>query len=138
MDLNFIQEVEKELKQLILDSILKKLEGFDNVDPEIDNYSLAKDRWTTEIMALGYNNHNIEAAAMDIYELQKPLMGVLIPERLFEDYRASLFLCQNRFSEEIFAWAKYMEIRENSTYEQILDAVKEKLEDIDEGSFILS
>ncbi|MGL5256025.1 MAG: hypothetical protein ACRC76_03215 [Proteocatella sp.] len=121
-----------------MESLTKRLTGFGNIDPELSNQQLAKDRWLTDIIALGYNNHNIEAASLDIYELQKPLMGVLIPERLLEDYRASLFLTQNRFSEEIFAWAKYMEIRDEATYDEIVSAFKEELSDIDEGSFMIS
>jgi hypothetical protein len=42
-------------------------------------------------MAIGYNNLDLEAAAEDLYKVEKPLMGVFISETSFENYRANFF-----------------------------------------------
>lgn len=129
--------MEQIVKDLIKKSLEKRLIGWENIDPTLSNSALI-DRWLTEIMALGYNNFDIESSAQDIFELQQPLMGVLIPGKYLEDYRASVFLCNNRFFEEISAFQKYVELRNNGSDEVILDAVKQELEDIEIGSFMLS
>lgn len=132
------QLIEERLKSMIIDSLTKRIEGFGKIDSDLNNDGLISGRWLTDIMALGYNNQNIESAVEDIYEIQKPLMGVIYPERSTEDIRASLFLTQNRFCEEIMAWQRYMELRDSSTIDQIIDVVKEELQDIYCGDFILS
>jgi hypothetical protein len=129
--------MEQIVKDLIKKSLEKRLIGWENIDPTLSNSALI-DRWLTEIMALGYNNFDIESSAQDIFELQQPLMGVLIPGKYLEDYRASVFLCNNRVFEEISAFQKYVELRNNGSDEVILDAVKQELEDIEIGSFMLS
>jgi hypothetical protein len=88
--------MEQVVKNLIKESLEKRVIGWEKIDPTLSNSALI-DRWLTEIMALGYNDFNVELAARDIFELQQPLMGVLIPEKHLEDYRASVFLCNNRF-----------------------------------------
>jgi hypothetical protein len=129
--------MEQIVKKIIKESLEKRIIGWENIDPTLSHSALI-DQWLTEIMALGYNDFNVETAAMDIFEIQQPLMGVLIPEKYLEDYRASVFLCNNRFCEEISAFQKYVELREKESDEVILYAVKQELEDIDEGSFVLS
>jgi hypothetical protein len=101
--------MEQIVKNLIKESLEKRVIGWENIDPTLSHSALI-DRWLTEIMALGYNDFNVETAAMDIFELQQPLMGVLISEKYLEDYRASVFLCNNRFCEEISAFQKYVEL----------------------------
>lgn len=133
----FYQRVELITKDLIRTSLLHRITGIDNIDPELINCELV-DTWLTEVMALGFNSHNVEVASRDIYELQKPLMGVLIPAKYLEDYRASVFLTQNRFTEETFAFAKYVEMRDEATEEQIVAAVKEELDGIEAGDFMWS
>jgi hypothetical protein len=129
--------IEEEIKNIIKESLKKRLEGWENIDPTLANFTLI-DRWLTEIMALGYNDFNVEAAAKDIFELQRPMMGVLVPEKFLEDYRARVFLCNNRFMDEISAFKKYVELRGNESDKVILYAVKQELEFVESGSFILS
>jgi hypothetical protein len=129
--------IEEDVKNIIKESLKKRLVGWENIDPTLANFTLI-DRWLTEIMALGYNDLNIEAASKDIFELQRPMMGVLIPEKFLEDYRASIFLCNNRFTDEISAFKKYVELRDKESDKVILYAVKQELEFVESGSFILS
>ena len=116
---------------------MKRLVGWQNIDPTLANFTLI-DRWLTEIMALGYYDFNVEAAAKDIFELQQPMMGLVIHEKFLEDYRASVFLCSNRFCEEISAFKKYVELRDKESEKIIIYAVKQELEYIETGSFMLS
>jgi len=129
--------IEEEVKHLIKESIIKRLTGWQNIDPTLDNFTLIE-HWLTEIMALGYNDFNVEAAAKDIFELQKPIMGILIHKKFLEDYRASVFLCSNRFCEEISAFKKYVDLKDTESNKIIIYAVKQELEYIETGSFMLS
>lgn len=130
--------LEEKLKTMIINSLTKRIEGCEPIDSDLNNELLIKSRWLTDIMALGYNNQNIELAVADIYEIQKPLMGIIHPERSTEDIRASLFLTQNRFTSEIMAWQKYMELRDSATEKEIIEAFEEELNDVEYGEFILS
>jgi len=129
--------IEKEVKHLIKESLSKRLTGWQNIDPTLDNFILIE-RWLTEIMALGYNDYNVEGAAKDIFEMQQPMMGILIHEKFLEDYRASVFLCSNRFCEEISAFKKYVELKDKESDKVIIYAVKQELEFIETGSLMLS
>ena len=124
--------IENEVKNLIKKSLEKRLIGFDNIDPTLAKFTLIE-QWITDIMALGYNDFDVEASAKDIYELQKP-----IHERFLEDYRARVFLSNNRFSEEICAFKKYLELKDKESDKVILYAVKEELESVESGIFFLS
>ncbi|MDR1897703.1 MAG: hypothetical protein LBR10_13020 [Prevotellaceae bacterium] len=128
--------MEEIVKNLIRESLEKRLIGWGKIDPILVNSALIN-CWLTDIMALGYNNFDLEAAAKDIYEIEIPMMGVLMPQRFLEDYRASIFLSNNRFFEEICAFQKYAELRNKESEEVILDAVKQELEGIEDGSFVL-
>ena len=67
-------EVEAMVKQLIRESLEKRIEGRDHIDNIHDNNTLVTN-WITDIMALGFNNCDVDAAAYDIYEVQLPLFG---------------------------------------------------------------
>ena len=130
-------DVLEEVKTLIKKSLEKRLIGWENIDPTLENFALIN-RWLTDIMALAYNDFDVEAATMDIFESQTPMMGALIPERYLEEYRARVFLSNNRFVEEICAFRKYHELRGKESDKVILYAVKQELEFIEAGSFFLS
>jgi len=129
--------MENIVKELIKDSLKKRIEGHENIDTVLSNFELI-DCWLTDIMALGYNDSIVEDAVKDVYELQKPLMGVLIPEKSIEDYRAQIFLSCNRFSDEIFAFQKYVELKNSASEEVVIWKVKEELENVEEGDFLYS
>ena len=129
--------MEEEVKNLIKESLEKRLEGWENIDPVLENFALVE-RWLTEIMALGQYDFDVEAAAKDIFESQKPMMGVSIPQKYLEDYRAMVFLCSNRFTEEISAFQKYLELKDKESEKVIRYAVKKELELIESGNFVLS
>jgi len=126
--------MEQIVKELIKKSLTKRLVGHGEIDTMLSNHTLV-DCWLTDIMALGYNDSNIEKAVADIYELQKPMMGVFMYEKSIEAYRAQLFLSSNRFTDEIFAFQKYVELRDTASEEVVIWKVKEELENVEEGDF---
>ena len=91
------------------------------------------DRWITAIMALGYNDSDVELAAQDIYEMKSSLFG----EISIEDIRALVFLVNYRFPEEVMAFTKYVELQEKED-SVIIYAVQEELNYVEEGDFVLS
>ena len=124
--------MEKEVKRLIRKSLNKRLVGHDEIDTILTNDALV-DKWLTGIMALGYNDCDVEKAAQDIYEMKSALLG----EISIEDIRALVYLVNYRFAEEIMAFTRYIELR-NEDDSKILSAVEEELDLVEEGDFLLT
>lgn len=124
--------MEKEVKQLIKESLYKRLAGHDEIDTILNNDALVE-KWLTGIMALGYNDGDIEKAAQDIYEMKSALLG----EISIEDIRALVYLVNCRFAEEIMAFTRYVELR-NEDDSKIISAVKEELNLVEEGNLLLT
>lgn len=124
--------MEKEVKRLIRESLYKRLVGHDEIDTILTNDALV-DKWITGIMALGCNDSDIEQAAQDIYEMKSALLG----EVSIEDIRALVYLVNYRFAEEIMAFTRYVELR-NEDDSKILSAVEEELSLVEEGDFLFT
>ena len=124
--------MEKEVKRLIKESLYKRLVGHDEIDTVLTNDALVE-KWLTGIMALGYNDCDVEKAAQDIYEMKSALLG----EISIEEIRAFVYLVNYRFAEEIMAFIRYVELR-NEDESKILSAVEEELSLVEEGDFQLT
>lgn len=124
--------MEEEVKRLIRYSLYKRLVGHDDIDTVLNNDALVE-KWLTGIMTLGYNDCDVELAAQDLYEMKTAILG----EISIEDIRAFLCLVNNRFAEEIMAFTRYVELRDEYDSE-ILSAVQEELSIVEEGDFLLS
>ena len=124
--------MEEEVKRLIKESLYKRLVGHDEIDTILTNDALV-DKWLTGIMALGYNDCDVEKAAQDIYEMKSALLG----EISIEEIRAFVYLVNYRFAEEIIAFTRYVELR-NEDDSKILSAVEEELNLVGEGEFLLT
>ena len=124
--------MEKEVKRLIKESLYKRLVGHDEIDTILNNDALVE-KWLSGIMALGYNDCDVEKAAQDIYEMKSALLG----EISIEDIRAFVYLVNYRFAEEITAFTRYVELR-NEDDSKIISAVKEELNLVEESAFLLT
>lgn len=124
--------MEKEVKRLIKESLYKRLVGHDEIDTIFNNEALVE-KWLTGIMALGYNDCDVEKAAQDIYEMKSALLG----EISIEEIRAFVYLVNYRFAEEIMAFTRYVELR-NEDDSKILSAVEEELSLVEDGDFLLT
>lgn len=124
--------MEEEVKRLIRESLYKRLVGYDEIDTILTNDALI-DNWITGIMALGYNDCDVEKAAQDIYEMKSAILG----ELSIEEIRAFVYLVNYRFAEEIMAFTRYVELR-NEDDSKILSAVEEELSLVEEGDFQLT
>lgn len=129
--------MEQKVKDLIRKSLYKHIEGVGRIDNVYDNDVLVNN-WLTDIMALGFNHQDPEAATQDIYELQAPMMeSDLIPWRSIEEMRARVYLSWTRFASECMAFERYVELREKESEDAVLFAVKEELEMTEKGDFQL-
>ncbi len=122
--------MEEKVKDLIRESLNKRLVGHGNIDNIYSNSELVE-QWLTRIMALGFNRCKIEPAAKDILEIQIHL----IPNRSVEAIRAELFVTIERFGAEINAFLQYVKLRDTQDEKYILTKVYEELCDIEEGDF---
>lgn len=128
-----MNNTEETIKTLIKESIMKRIEGLGRID-NILNDSALIECWLTDIMALGYNQSNIETAVRDLYEIQYPLKGA----QSFEYLRARLSLTMNRFPDEVMAFQTYAENRSIDNDDSIVKKVKEQLSDVPSGDFMFS
>ena len=124
--------MEEEVKHIIKESLYKRLVGHDEIDTILTNDALV-DKWITGIMALGYNDCDVEKAAQDIYEMKSAILG----EISIEEIRAFVYLVNYRFAEEITAIIRYVELREKDEA-KVISAVKEELNLVEEGDFLLT
>ena len=125
-------EIEGTVKELITESLKKRIAKIEQVDNLYSNDALVK-RWLTDIMALGFNENDIELAAQDILEVGNPF-----EEQSLENLRGRLFLSRNRFCEEILAFEAYVKARDFEDDETILNMVHDELADVEDGDFMLS
>lgn len=122
--------MEEKVKDLIRESLNKRLVGHGNIDNIYSNSELVE-QWLTRIMALGFNRCKIEPAAKDILEIQIHL----IPNRSVEAIRAELFVTIERFGAEINAFLQYVKLRDTQAEEVVLGKIQEELQDVEEGDF---
>ena len=126
-------EIEGLVKDLIRESLEKRLEGMGPIDNILNNSALIE-RWLTDIMVLGYNHGDIEAAVKEVYEVQYPYVG----EQSFEELRNRLYLSSNRFWDEIMAYQSFADHLGELEEEDILVLVEKWLEPVEPGDFMLS
>ena len=126
-------EIEGIVKDLIRGSLEKRLEGMGPIDNILNNSALIE-RWLTDIMVLGYNHGDIEAAVKEVYEVQYPYVG----EQSFDELRNSLYLSSNRFWDEIMAYQSFADHLGELEEEDILALVEKWLEPVEPGDFMLS
>ena len=126
-------EIEGIVKDLIRESLEKRLEGMGPIDNILNNSALIE-RWLTDIMVLGYNHGDIEAAVKEVYEVQYPYVG----EQSFEELRNRLYLSSNRFWDEIMAYQSFADHLGELEEEDILALVEKWLEPVEPGNFMLS
>jgi len=125
--------MENLVKNLIKESLNKRIKGHGNIDSMFDNEELIEG-WLDDIMLLAENKE----LELDLNALITAAYGVFLEggyEGSLEDCRAELFLSYNRFSEEISAYQKYIELRDSATEDVIIFKVKEELEFVEEGDF---
>lgn len=127
-----MNNTEETIKNLIRESLRKRIEGFGQIDNVLNNYELVES-WLSDIMALGYNHSDMEAALGDINEMRLLLEG----EQRFEQLRARLSLTMNRFPDEVMAFQTYAENRDMDEDESIIANVEEILSDVEPGDFML-
>ncbi len=78
-------ELEEKVKELIWESLQKRIAGLDQIDPMLDTDKLIS-RWQTAVMAIGFNAGDLNLAAMDIYQREKPSEGFSFFPYVFLNY----------------------------------------------------
>lgn len=124
--------LEDKVKVLIKNSLNKRIAGLGGIDNITPNEVLIE-HWMTAISVLGKNDENVELAAEELNAIQ----SIFGPASI-EDTRAFLFLASNRFCEEIAAYCKYLELKDDEQESIVLHEVRELLEFIEEGELLFS
>lgn len=124
--------LEYKVKVLIKNSLNKRIAGLGDID-NISSNELLIQHWMTAISVLGKNNENVELAAEELNTIQS-----IFGQASIEDTRAFLFLASNRFCEEIAAYCKYLELKDDEQESIVLHEVAELLQFIEEGELLYS
>jgi len=127
-------ELEEKVKGLIRESFTKRIAPRGQIDFDLTNENLIE-RWLTDVMAIGFNNDDLDLAAKDIYEIQKPREQALKMPIILENIRDRVYRSADRFGSEVEAFKRYIELRETEPEEVVLFKVREELSDIEEGEF---
>ena len=125
--------MEELIKNLIRESLQKRIAGHDSVDNIISNDDLIE-HWLTAIVALGNSGGDVEQASYEINNIQTSLFG---PVSL-EDTRAFVYLASHRFQDEVSAFMKYLEMKDYIIKDAVVKAVKEEMSYVETGDFMLS
>lgn len=120
--------LEVQVKDLLRESFNKRLVGHGNIDNIFSNSELVE-QWLTRVMALAHHKCKIEPAAQFILNC-----SFLMPDCSIETIRAELLATSERFSDEIFAFLKYIELSTTQPEDVVLAEVKEELQDVEEGN----
>lgn len=129
-----MSNLEGEVKALIKESLNKRIQGLGTIDPDLNNAVLIE-RWLTDIMAIGYNNIDLNKASIDVFEIQKPLEGITGNLVILEDIRGRINLSYMRFGEEVEAFMQFVNLRNSESSEVVLFKVKEELQYVESDSF---
>ncbi len=124
--------LEDKVKVLIKDSLNKRIAGLGAIDNITSNETLIE-HWMTAISVLGKHDENVELAAEELNAIQ----SIFGPASI-EDTRAFLFLASNRFCEEIAAYCKYLELKDDEQESIILHEVRKELEYVEVGEFMFN
>lgn len=124
--------LEDKVKVLIRDSLNKRIVGLGAIDNITSNETLIE-HWMTAISVLGKHDENVELAAEELNAIQ----SIFGPASI-EDTRAFLFLASNRFCEEIAAYCKYLELKDDEQESIILHEVRKELEYVEVGEFMFN
>lgn len=124
--------LEYKVKVLIKNSLNKRIAGLGDID-NISSNELLIQHWMTAISVLGKNDENVELAAEELNTIQS-----IFGQASIEDTRAFLFLASNRFCEEIAAYCKYLELKDDEQESIVLHEVAELLQFIEEGELLYS
>ena len=124
--------LEYKVKVLIKNSLNKRIAGLGDID-NISSNELLIQHWMTAISVLGKNDENVELAAEELNTIQS-----IFGQASIEDTRAFLFLASNRFCEEIAAYCKYLELKDDEQESIVLLEVAALLESIEEGELMFN
>ena len=130
-------ELEEKVKELIRQSLQKRIAGLDQIDPGLDNDKLIG-YWLTDVMAIGFYWPNLERAASEIFSKKKPLAGNLMPDVLLKDSLNRAYFALAEFSDEMLAFRQYVELKGKEAETVVLAVVEKKLANVCRGDLKLA
>lgn len=127
-----MKTIENKVRELIKASFRKRIDGLGEIDNLRTNDDLIE-HWMAAVAILAANNEDVEQAAIQLNGLQS-----IFGEASIEDSRAFIFLISNRFSEEIAAYSRFLELKDDEPESVILFELKKELEYIEKGELLFA
>ena len=126
-------KLEKKVQKRITVNVIKRLEGWDDIDDKYPNEVLVK-RWMAVILALNNNEQDTNKTAWEIYNNKSlPYFGFTS----IEDARALTRLVEGRFLEEIWSYSIFLDDCDGLSEKEIMERIEEPLSDVSSGDLNL-
>ena len=126
-------KLEKKIQKRITVNVIKRLEGWDDIDDKYPNEVLVK-RWMAVIFALNNNEQDTNKTAWEIYNNKSlPYFGFTS----IEDARALTRLVEGRFLEEIWSYSIFLNDCDGLSENEIMEKIEEPLSYVSSGDLNL-
>ena len=126
-------KLEKKVQKRITVNVIKRLEGWDDIDDKYPNEVLVK-RWMAVILALNNNEQDTNKTAWEIYNNKSlPYFGFTS----IEDARALTRLVEGRFLEEIWSYSIFLNDCDGLSENEIMEKIEEPLSYVSSGDLNL-
>ena len=126
-------KLEKKVQKRITVNVIKRLEGWDDIDDKYPNEVLVK-RWMAVILALNNNDQDRNKTAWELYQ------NTSLPYFCFssiEDARALTKLVEERFLEEIWSYSIFLDDCDGLSENEIMEKIEEPLSYVSSGDLNL-
>ena len=126
-------KLEKKVQKRITVNVIKRLEGWEDIDDKYPNEVLVK-RWMAVILALNNNEQDTNKTAWEIYNNKSlPYFGFTS----IEDARALTRLVEGRFLEEIWSYSIFLNDCDGLSENEIMEKIEEPLSYVSSGDLNL-
>ena len=126
-------KLEKKVQKRITVNVIKRLEGWDDIDDKYPNEVLVN-RWMAVILALNNNEQDTNKTAWEIYNNKSlPYFGFTS----IEDARALTRLVEGRFLEEIWSYSIFLNDCDGLSENEIMEKIEEPLSYVSSGDLNL-
>ena len=123
------KKMEEKVQIRITENIIKRLEGWEDIDDKYSNEILIK-RWMAVILALNNNDQDTNKTAWELYHNKSlPYFGFTS----IEDARALTKLVEERFLEEIWSYSIFLNDCDGLSEKEIMEKIEEPLSYVSPG-----
>lgn len=121
------EKILQEIKDLIIPTIISRINSGDIKNTGLSKFALAEDIYS-KVMALGYNDRNINAALNDLMPTRNPILYPGPDEIEVANMSMHLVIALEDYKHQIFAFKTFHNLTlELKPYKEVITTVKKHL-----------